>query len=98
MNDAVADVIPKPVRDPRPEAVIREQIDGLDSDDPHDDRKFQNLQERQNRIHDEIAQTEAGIAEVQMRLTHIQQQKISGNNVYACPPESFDFFRRVTVE
>lgn len=116
INDAVADVIRKLVRNPKFEAAIRErigqqidtkevekeledlrkhlrqlngtkdrigqQIDGLDFDDPHYDRKYQDLQERQNRVYDEIAQVEAGIAEVQMRLTHIQQQKISGDNVY----------------
>ena len=61
---------------------LSQQIDSLDFDDPHYDRKYQDLQERQNRIYDEIASTEADIAETQMRIANVQKQKISSDNVY----------------
>ena len=43
---------------------LGQQIDGLDFDDPHYDRKYQDLQERQNTIYDEIVIAEADIADV----------------------------------
>lgn len=61
---------------------LGQQIDNLDYDDPHYDRKFQDLQERQNTIYDEIASAEEEISSVQTRLSNIRQQKISGDNVY----------------
>lgn len=61
---------------------LGQQIDSLDYDDPHYDRKFQDLQERQNTIYDEIASVEDEIADIQTRLINIRQQKISGDNVY----------------
>lgn len=61
---------------------LSQQIDSLDFDDPHYDRKYQDLQERQNRIYDEIASTEADIAETQIRIANVQKQKISSDNVY----------------
>ena len=61
---------------------LGQQIDRLDFDDPHYDRKYQDLQERQNTIYDEIVIAEADIADVQVRLNNIRQQKISEDNVY----------------
>ena len=61
---------------------LGQQIDHLEFDDPHYERKYQDLQERQNSIYDEIASVEASIAETQMRITNIQKQKISCDNVY----------------
>lgn len=61
---------------------LGQQIDNLDFDDPHYDRKYQDLQERQNTIYDNIAAIEVDIADVQVRLNNVRQQKISGDNVY----------------
>ena len=61
---------------------LSEQMDGLDFDDPHYDRKFQDLQERQNRIYDLIAETEIKLATVQERLENVRQQKVSADHVY----------------
>ena len=61
---------------------LGQQIDRLDFDDLHYDRKYQDLQGRQNTIYDEIVIAEADIADVQVRLNNIRQQKISEDNVY----------------
>jgi site-specific DNA recombinase len=61
---------------------LGQQIDALDYDDPHYERKLQDLQERQNKIYDDIASAEADIAEAQMRLNYIDQRKVSRDNVY----------------
>ncbi len=61
---------------------LGEQIDALDFDDPHYTRKAQDLQERQNRVYDQIASIEVSIAEVQTRMDNIRQLRISTDNVY----------------
>ena len=61
---------------------LGEQIDALDFDDPHYTRKAQDLQERQNRVYDQIASVEVSIAEVQTRMDNIRQHRISTDNVY----------------
>lgn len=61
---------------------LGQQIDALDFDDPHYDRKYQDLQERQNKVYDAISSAEADIAEVQTRLNNLQKQQISSDNVY----------------
>ena len=57
-------------------------IHALDFDDPHYTRKAQDLQERQNRVYDQIASIEVSIAEVQTRMDNIRQHRISTDNVY----------------
>ena len=61
---------------------LGEQIDALDFDDPHYTRKAQDLQERQNRVYDQIASIEVSIAEAQTRMDNIRQHRISTDNVY----------------
>ena len=61
---------------------ISEQMDALTFDDPHYDRKLQDLQTRQNKIYDHIASVESEIADTQIRLENIQQNKVSADNVY----------------
>ena len=61
---------------------LSEQIDSLEYDDPHYDRKLQDLQERQNHIYDLIAETEVKLANVQDRLENVRQQKVSADHVY----------------
>ena len=61
---------------------ISEQMDALTFDDPHYDRKLQDLQTRQNKIYDQIASVESEIADAQIRLENIRQNKVSADNVY----------------
>ena len=61
---------------------ISEQMDALVFDDPHYDRKLQDLQTRQNKIYDQIASVESEIADAQIRLENIRQNKVSADNVY----------------
>ena len=61
---------------------LSEQIDRLDYDDPHYDRKLQDLQARQNRVYDQIAEIEANMGNVQDRLENVRQQKVSADHVY----------------
>lgn len=61
---------------------ISEQMDALIFDDPHYDRKLQDLQTRQNKIYDQIASVDFEIADAQIRLENIQQNKVSADNVY----------------
>ena len=61
---------------------ISEQMDALVFDDPHYDRKLQDLQTRQNKIYDQIASVESEIADAQIQLENIRQNKVSADNVY----------------
>ena len=61
---------------------ISEQMDALVFDDPHYDRKLQDLQTRQNKIYDQIVSVESEIADAQIRLENIRQNKVSADNVY----------------
>lgn len=61
---------------------ISEQMDALVFDDPHYDRKLQDLQTRQNKIYDQIASVESEIADAQIRLENIRKNKVSADNVY----------------
>lgn len=58
------------------------QMDSLDINEKHYDRKYQDMQDRLYALYDDIDAVEAKVAEVQSRLQNIQQQKISGDNVY----------------
>ena len=74
---------------------LSEQMDRLDYDDPHYDRKYEDLQERQNRVYDLIAETEAKIADVQIRLENVRREKISADHVYQfllCFDQLYDQF------
>lgn len=58
------------------------QMDNLDINERFYDRKYQDMQDRLYALYDDIEAVEVKIAEVQSRLQNIQQQKISGDNVY----------------
>lgn len=58
------------------------QMDSLDINEKHYDRKYQDMQDRLYALYDDIDAVEAKVVEVQSRLQNIQQQKISGDNVY----------------
>lgn len=74
---------------------LSDQIDRLEFDDPHYDRKYEDLQLRQNKIYDSISETEAKITDVQARLENVQRDKISADNVYQfllCFDQLYDQF------
>lgn len=58
------------------------QMDNLDINDRYYDKKYQDMQDRLYALYDDIEAVEAKITEVQSRLQNIQQQKISGDNIY----------------
>lgn len=61
---------------------LAQQMDNLDIMDSHYDRKYQDMQERMERLYDQIDSIEESIAEVDARIHSIRQQKISGDKVY----------------
>ena len=74
---------------------LGEQIDHLNFDDPHYERKSQDLQDRQDRIYDEIASVEKSIEELQARILNIRRQRISRDNIYqylVCFDQLYDKF------
>lgn len=61
---------------------LAQQIDHLAFDDPHYDRKFQDLQDRQNAVYDEIALAESELAETQQRIENVQKNRLSVERIY----------------
>ena len=61
---------------------LGKQLDALDVSDRHYDKKYDDMQERLDKLYDEIEATEVQIAEVETRIENIRQQKISGDQVY----------------
>jgi len=61
---------------------LGQQIDALDVTDNHYDRKYEDMQERLYSLYDEIEAIECGVAETETRISNIQQQKITGDQVY----------------
>ncbi len=61
---------------------LGQQIDSLDVQDRHYDRKYNDMQDRLYKLYDEIEDIEDSIEEVQTRIGNIRQQKISGDQVY----------------
>jgi len=58
------------------------QMDALDFDDVHYERKMADLQRRYDGQYDIIGELEEQIKESQNRITLIQQEKISADNIY----------------
>lgn len=61
---------------------LGQQMDSLDIMDRFYEKKYQDMESRLYRLYDEIDGVENNIEEVKTRLLNIQQQKISGDNVY----------------
>ena len=61
---------------------LGQQMDILDIHDRFYDRKYQDMQDRLNALYEDMDSLEEKIAEVQSRIQNIQEQKISGDNVY----------------
>lgn len=58
------------------------QIDALDCTDPHYQQKDTDLQQRLNRMYDEIAEANAAYEEVCRQIQDIREQRLSGKKVY----------------
>ena len=61
---------------------LERQMDTLDINDVHYDRKILDLQRRYDEQYDTIEEIEAQIGELQSQIRSIQQEKISGDNIY----------------
>ena len=61
---------------------LERQMDTLDIDDAHYDRKILDLQRRYDEQYDTIEEIEVQIGELQSQIRSIQQEKISGDNIY----------------
>ena len=61
---------------------LERQMDTLDINDVHYDRKILDLQRRYDEQYDTIEEIEAQIGELQSQIRNIQQEKISGDNIY----------------
>ena len=57
-------------------------MDTLDINDAHYDRKILDLQRRYDEQYDTIEEIEAQMDELQGQIRSIQQEKISGDNIY----------------
>ena len=61
---------------------LERQMDTLDINDAHYDRKILDLQRRYDEQYDTIEKIEVQISELQSQIRSIQQEKISGDNIY----------------
>ena len=61
---------------------LERQMDTLDINDAHYDRKILDLQRRYYEQYDTIEEIEVQIGELQSQIRSIQQEKISGDNIY----------------
>ena len=61
---------------------LERQMDTLDINDAHYDRKILDLQRRYDEQYDTIEKIEVQIGELQSQIRSIQQEKISGDNIY----------------
>ena len=61
---------------------LERQMDTLDINDAHYDRKILDLQRRYDEQYDMIGEIEAQIDELQNQIRSIRQEKISGDNIY----------------
>lgn len=61
---------------------LERQMDTLDINDAHYDRKILDLQRRYDEQYDTIEEIEVQIGELQSQIRNIQQEKISGDNIY----------------
>ena len=61
---------------------LEHQMDNLDVNDSHYDRKISDLQRRYDEQYDKIEEIENEIEEVESQIRSIRQEKISGDNIY----------------
>ena len=61
---------------------LADQMDHLSVSDKNYDKKYNDMQERLDKLYDEISDIEDAMEEVETRLYNIRQDKISEDNVY----------------
>lgn len=61
---------------------LAQQMDSLDVTDRYYDRKYQDMQDRLDHFYDQIDEIEDSIAQVEVRIQNIHQQKLGSDNVY----------------
>ena len=61
---------------------LADQMDHLSVSDKNYDKKYNDMQERLDKLYDEITDIENAMEEVETRLYNIRQEKISEDNVY----------------
>ena len=61
---------------------VADQMDHLSVSDKNYDKKYNDMQERLDKLYDEITDIENAMEEVETRLYNIRQDKISEDNVY----------------
>ena len=61
---------------------LEKQIDSLDIEDRHCDRKLSDLQDRLDKMYDNIDDMEKSIAVCRDRKKAIEAEKLTGDNVY----------------
>lgn len=61
---------------------LERQMDTMDINDPHFDRKILDLQRRYDEQYGRIEEIEAQMDEVKSQIQSIRQKKISGDNIY----------------
>jgi site-specific DNA recombinase len=61
---------------------LERQMDTLDVDDPHYDRKILDLQRRYDEQYGRIEEIEVQVEDIQSQIRSIRQEKISGDNIY----------------
>ena len=61
---------------------LAEQMDKLDITDRNYDRKYQDMQDRIDKLYDEMSKIEDDIASVTMRIENLQKNKLSAESVY----------------
>ena len=75
---------------------LGQQMDSLDITDKHYDRKYQDMENRQYKLYDEIDSVEQQIDEVENRILIIRQDRISENNIYQFLLYFDEFYDRFT--
>ena len=61
---------------------LEKQIDSLDVEDRHYDRKFSDLQDRLDKMYDNIADAEEELEDCKARKRAVEAEKLTGDNVY----------------
>ena len=74
---------------------LERQMDTLDINDAHYDRKILDLQRRYDEQYDTIEEIEVQIGELQSQIRSIQQEKISGDSGISSYSESSCFTRSI---
>lgn len=61
---------------------LADQLDRLDVNDRFYDRKYEDMQERMNKLYEEIGATEDEIETITMRIDNINKKRLSQNSIY----------------